>query len=183
MLYHLLLRFMNTSNPFQVSCNSPFAEQQQQRRERFRKKVMLGVVALAALLVILLIEGCVSEHKTAAAMPSMPANAEVAPVAARPVAVPSLPQPQPLVAAAPASTRVLMPSQPSIDCPSNTPTVTSKAALPASPQAASVYVVKSGDTLARIAHQHHTTSKTLKAINGLNTDSIAVGVKLKLPSV
>jgi nucleoid-associated protein YgaU len=172
---------MNTSNPFQVSCNSPFAEIQQQRRERFRKKVMLGVVALAALLVILLIEGCVSEHKTAAAMPSMPANAEVATVAAQPVA--AQPQTQPLVAAVPAPTRVLMPSQPSLACLSNTPALSAKAVLPANTHSELLYVVKSGDTLARIARQHHTTSKTLKTINGLNTDSIAVGAKLKLPSV
>jgi LysM repeat protein len=44
-----------------------------------------------------------------------------------------------------------------------------------------VYVVKSGDTLSRIATAHKTTVKELKAINGLTTDRINVGQKLKLP--
>jgi peptidoglycan endopeptidase LytE len=45
---------------------------------------------------------------------------------------------------------------------------------------ATLYVVKPGDTLARIAKLHQTTVKTLKAVNGLNGDTIAVGTKLKL---
>jgi len=44
-------------------------------------------------------------------------------------------------------------------------------------------VVKSGDTLARIAMQHRTTVKALKAVNGLDRNTLAVGAKLKLPSV
>ncbi len=46
---------------------------------------------------------------------------------------------------------------------------------------ANVYVVKSGDTLSRIATQHKTTVKELKSLNGLTTDRINVGQKLKLP--
>lgn len=44
-----------------------------------------------------------------------------------------------------------------------------------------VYVVKSGDTLSRIATANKTTVKDLKSINGLTTDRINVGQKLKLP--
>ena len=44
-----------------------------------------------------------------------------------------------------------------------------------------VYVVKSGDTLSRIANNYKTTVKELKSINGLTTDRINVGQKLKLP--
>jgi len=44
-----------------------------------------------------------------------------------------------------------------------------------------VYVVKSGDTLSRIATLNKTTVKELKSINGLTTDRINVGQKLKLP--
>ena len=44
-----------------------------------------------------------------------------------------------------------------------------------------VYVVKSGDTLMRIARQHGTTYKAIKAANGLVTDKIKVGQKLKIP--
>lgn len=45
----------------------------------------------------------------------------------------------------------------------------------------STYIVKSGDTLTRIASRNNTTVKELKALNGLTTDRINVGQKLKLP--
>jgi LysM repeat protein len=44
-----------------------------------------------------------------------------------------------------------------------------------------VYVVKSGDTLTRIATRHGTTVAALKALNNLATDRINVGQKLKIP--
>lgn len=43
------------------------------------------------------------------------------------------------------------------------------------------YVVKSGDTLGRIAKAHGTTVKAIKSANGLTSDRIAVGKTLKLP--
>jgi LysM repeat protein len=70
------------------------------------------------------------------------------------------------------------------------------AAVPAAPPAASVskgnmmtdagqtttvYVVKSGDTLSRIAKAHGTTVKAIEAANSLNGDQIVVGAKLKIP--
>jgi nucleoid-associated protein YgaU len=47
--------------------------------------------------------------------------------------------------------------------------------------AMTVYVVKSGDTLSRIAKAHGTTVKAIEAANGLNDDRILVGAKLKIP--
>jgi membrane-bound lytic murein transglycosylase D len=44
-------------------------------------------------------------------------------------------------------------------------------------------VVKSGDSLARIAKSHGTTVKALKAANGLKSDNIVAGKKLKIPQV
>ena len=44
------------------------------------------------------------------------------------------------------------------------------------------YTVKSGDSLTKIAKQHGTSIKALRAANGLKTDSIKVGQKLKLPA-
>jgi LysM repeat protein len=44
------------------------------------------------------------------------------------------------------------------------------------------YTVKSGDNLTKIAVQHGTTLKALRAANGLKTDSIKVGQKLKIPA-
>jgi peptidoglycan endopeptidase LytE len=44
------------------------------------------------------------------------------------------------------------------------------------------YTVKSGDTLSKIATQHGTTVKALRAANSLKTDRIHVGDKLKIPA-
>ena len=44
------------------------------------------------------------------------------------------------------------------------------------------YMVKSGDTLSRIAKAHGTTIKALKAANALAGDRIVVGAKLKIPT-
>jgi LysM repeat protein len=44
------------------------------------------------------------------------------------------------------------------------------------------YVVKSGDSLTKIAKSHGTTVKALEAANGLSTTKIKVGEKLKIPA-
>jgi LysM repeat protein len=44
------------------------------------------------------------------------------------------------------------------------------------------YVVKSGDTLTKIAKTHGTTVKAIRAENNLTTDHIKVGQKLKIPA-
>lgn len=149
---------MNTSNPFQIPSCLQRANLQQRRQERFKKTVVVAVAAVAVLLVVLLIEGCVSEHaqtaSTASPVVVVQTKAPPAKVAvSEPKVVPVLPPP------APATTQ---------------PPVT---------QPTLIYVVKHGDTLARIAKQHHTTAQQIKAINGLNSDLIAVGAKLKLPPV
>ena len=43
------------------------------------------------------------------------------------------------------------------------------------------YVVKSGDTLGRIARTHGTTVRAIKAANGLTSDRVVLGQNLKLP--
>jgi len=48
-------------------------------------------------------------------------------------------------------------------------------------QTAGRYVVKSGDTLDRIARAHGTTVRAIKAANGLTSDNIVAGQNLKLP--
>lgn len=45
-----------------------------------------------------------------------------------------------------------------------------------------VYTVKSGDTLTRIAKAHGTTVKAIEAANGMTSTKIRVGQKLKIPS-
>jgi LysM repeat protein len=43
------------------------------------------------------------------------------------------------------------------------------------------YIVKSGDTLSKIASDHRTTVRAIRAANNLKTDSIKVGQKLIIP--
>jgi LysM repeat protein len=66
-----------------------------------------------------------------------------------------------------------------------TPTTTTSAgtAVPTTetPDGGQIYTVKSGDVLSRIASQHGTTAKALRAANHLKTDRITVGQKLKIP--
>ncbi len=45
-----------------------------------------------------------------------------------------------------------------------------------------VHAVKAGETLTRIAKQHGTTVKAIRAINNLKSDRVYVGQKLKLPA-
>lgn len=44
------------------------------------------------------------------------------------------------------------------------------------------YVIKTGDTLTKIAKAHGVTLKELRALNGLKTDRINVGQKIKVPA-
>jgi uncharacterized membrane protein SpoIIM required for sporulation len=61
---------VNTSNPFQIPSYLQRADLQQRRRNRFKKIVVASVAAFVTLLVVLLIEGYVSEQaKTATASP------------------------------------------------------------------------------------------------------------------
>jgi len=45
-----------------------------------------------------------------------------------------------------------------------------------------IYTVKSGDSLRKIAKRHGTTVKAIEAANGMTTTAIKVGKKLKIPS-
>lgn len=58
-----------------------------------------------------------------------------------------------------------------------------KAAVKSAPVVASgdVYVVKSGDMLGSIAVAHKTTARAIKQLNGLTSDRLQIGQKLKLP--
>lgn len=51
----------------------------------------------------------------------------------------------------------------------------------AAPTGTIEYVVKSGDSLTKIATDHKTTVKALRSLNALKTDKIVVGQKLKVP--
>ena len=131
------------------------------------------MAAVVALLVVLLIEGCMSEHAKTASTTS---NAIVVQPEPTPTDAASAPEAKPVTAplTQPVATPAVAPAAPA---PAPAPTK----AAPGSPRPQMLYVVKPGDSLSRIARLHHTTVKDLKAINSLDTDMIAVGAKLKVP--
>ena len=71
-------------------------------------------------------------------------------------------------------------SEPAAPSPA-APPVAKANIVPNASQSGTVYVVKSGDTLSRIAKTHGTTIKAIEAANGLTDDRILVGAKLKIP--
>ena len=162
---------MNASNPFQIpSCFQ--ANLQLRRRERFKKSVLLIVAGTSVLLAVLLILGCNSEHAKAASVKSVATDdSTVAPISSvptaatepRPDSMQTSPAPSPIVALA------------------ATPVVSKEGATAPASRTATIYVVKPADTLSRIAKIHGTTVNALKVANGLDTDRIAIGLKLKLP--
>jgi LysM repeat protein len=158
------MNLMNTSNPFQIPACLQRADSEQRRRERFKKGFIAGLAVVVILLVGLLIEGCMSE-KTATPPP-------VPKVAGLPVPQPN----QPLVVQQPNSN-----PQPNLAATTKpAPAIPGNAAAIAS-HAETLYVVKSGDTLTRIARVHGTTVKALKSANSLDGDHLVVGEKLKIP--
>jgi nucleoid-associated protein YgaU len=148
---------MNTSNPFQIPSCLQRVDFQQRRRERFKNGFIAAVAAMVVLLVGLLIEGCKTEQATSAAAPPS-------------VGVTQPQITQPLVA----DQRLNPAPQPNVN-----PVV--RPVAPVS-QPQTLYVVKSGDTLSRIAKAHGTTVKALKSANSLEGDRIVVGAKLKIPT-
>jgi LysM repeat protein len=158
---------MNATNPFQIpTC---FETTLTQRRQDRLKKTVFAIVATGVLLMLgLLIEGCVSTHS--ARMQSGTSLSDATPAAV---------ETQPAVAAKAEPASVSLPA-PAVVTQSPQQPVQKVSAPAAAGQLATVYVVKSGDTLARIAKTHGTTVKAIKAANGLDTDHITVGQKLKL---
>jgi hypothetical protein len=159
---------MNTTNPFQVpSCFQ--IDHERRRRERFKRTFIAVVTAGVLLLIGLLIEGCMSEHTNAAAPASPMADSSAPPsntpvVATEPMPV-TMPEPN---------------SQPAV---SQSVSAVPKANISPAAQLETIHVVKAGDTLARIARAHGTTVRAIETANGLASDRIAVGTKLKLPEI
>ncbi len=160
----------NPLNPFQIpTCFK--LELEQRRRERFKKTVVTAVIVSIAVVVGLLIEGCVSERSAVTAP-----QATTQPAAPQNTAQNLPGEKSQSVSVTQANA---LPVQP---CP--VATVPKKTVTPVNPPpttGVAVYLVKSGDSLARIAKTHGTTVKALKAANNLTTDKISVGEQLKVP--
>ncbi len=68
-----------------------------------------------------------------------------------------------------------------IKIPPPAPVATTTTPPPAPTNGDTIYSVKSGDSLSKIASDFHTSVKALRAANNLKTDSIRVGQKLTIP--
>jgi LysM repeat protein len=176
------------SNPF-IEPRSLITELERRRRERFQIGVYAVLGTATVFLAGMLIQGCQNHQQTAADdsgrnpaelatnQPTNPTNtpptadqspATNAPAEPAAVAAPAPPSAEPTASAEPVA------AQPEV---TNTPPAKTHRS------SQSVYVVKSGDSLARIAKSHGTTVKALKAANGLKSDNIVAGKKLKIPQV
>ncbi|MGA2786564.1 MAG: LysM peptidoglycan-binding domain-containing protein [Verrucomicrobiota bacterium] len=164
------MNIVNPSNPFQIPSCLQRADSQQRRREHFKRGFIAAVVAIVILLVGLLIEGCMSEQATTTPLPakkSAQATGVPASWTTPALAVEQKPKPAP---------------QPNFNATSQNPAVVSKEPAATASQTETLYVVKSGDSLTRIAKAHGTTVRALKAANDLQNDRIVVGAKLKIPT-
>jgi LysM repeat protein len=157
---------MSAQNPFQIpSCFKLDIEYR--RRERFKKTVVTAVVVSVALVIGLLIEGCVNEKSQAMDPANGPApTSKVLPDQ----------QTEPPVSKAVPATPPLQP------CPVAMVQKTATPVAPPHTTGGAVYLVKSGDTLTRIAKTCGTTVKALRSANNLDNDRIVVGEKLKIPT-
>lgn len=159
---------MSTPNPF-VPAGSLIAERQQRNRTQFKVAVYAALAAHAMLILGLLIQGCKSDNLPGGASgsePASPASSEAKPV--------------PAIQAQPEAAQHASGAAPTIS-----PAVNRRP--PANPVAATahsdlIYVVKSGDTVPRIAKAHGTTAQALRAANSLKSDRLVVGMKLKVPA-
>jgi LysM repeat protein len=160
---------VNATNPFQLPAWSEI-NREQRRRARFKKTVISIIAAIVLLLIGLLIEGCRSEREAMAPPPTPLSRVQTVPtVAETPIA--SATEPKPVVTPQ---------SEPAGPSPA-APPVAQANTVPKASQSGTVYEVKSGDTLTRIARTYGTTIKAIESANGLTGDRIVIGAKLKIP--
>jgi LysM repeat protein len=69
-----------------------------------------------------------------------------------------------------------------IQIPAPAPTTTAPTLAAPTGDGTTIYEVKSGDTLSRIAGNYGVTVKAIRNLNNLTTDRITVGQKLKIPA-
>ena len=150
--------------------SSPIAELERKRRRAIKAGVFTSLVVASAFLLGMLIQGCNSQRSTDAQ--------------------PGLNSPTPKTTA-PTNTPAIVEGGPSTNAPPQfvQPTAAIPNEPPPQPEAfekskpdATLYTVKRGDTLTRIARAHGTTVRLLKAENNLKSDQISVGKQLKIPT-
>jgi len=160
---------MSTPNPF-VPAGSLIAERQRRNRTHFKLAVYAVLAAHATLVLGLLIQGCKSDSAPAGASGPEPSAPAASGANAAPAVQPRREGSQHDSRAAAAAAAPAVNRQPAAS------------SVPQSGQSELIYVVKSGDTVARIAKAHGTTAQALRAANSLKNDRLIVGMKLKVPA-
>ena len=181
------------ANPFGLP-KVLLAEREARRRKQFRAGVYATLITATILIVGMLIQGCRTQQAPSA-------GAAIQPVVRPDLRTPrqaTNPLPTPMAQAetaaetnwiSPQSTslpeNVTLPepgttSVPQTLAPAPEPLPVKEVHKASAHQVRGIYVVKSGDTLSRIAKAHGTTVKALKTANHLSSDRIFVGEKLKL---
>lgn len=159
--------FMNASNLFQLPPCLQQADLLQRRRARFKRSMIVAVAVIMLTITCVLIEGCQNERMAyaSASIPGgtaprgLPAQADLADKAS------VRPRPDGSDVSNAEKRPVLK---------ANTVADTTHPVL--------VYMVKSGDTLIRIARNHRTTVAAVKRANGLTSNRIIVGERLTIPA-
>ena len=171
---------MKKLNPFSGP-GSLQADQQQRRREQFKTMVWAIVMANVVLFMGLLIQGCQQEPPASETSGGTPVEAASSDTNGAAAASPKS-DTHAHVATAPeaAPMNTLPEATPKVAPTAPTSATASQLTTPAS-TVPSRYVLKSGDTLSRIARAHKTTVQALKAANGLTSDRVVAGQTLKMP--
>lgn len=188
---------MSSANPI-IPPGSPLHRTQPASNSKLLVSVFAVIVVHVFLLAGVLIQGCQRQDTVAPPPEGITADA---PPSTTPLdnsrIEPMNPAPEPPIAVAPvppARTETVPAARPEPPSTTPTPNVDRTVSSPAirdvppptpatKPAGETVrYVVKSGDTLTKIARVHHTTVQAIRSANNLKTDRILVGQKLKVPA-
>ena len=170
------------SNPFGNSVRPPGLSQQV-RREKLKVGLYAGLATATVLIAGMLIQGCNRQATSASAAADDSSDPLLAPTNA-PGATNTPPAHNPDAMLTPTNPPKALPpaAEPVVVAPAPAAVPVPPGGVASPGSSATVYVVKRGDTLIRIARAHGTTVKAIKAANSLAGDRIEAGRKLKLPS-
>ena len=141
---------------------------------RARLQLVPAIVVLVALVAVGL-----STVRSGGAVPS-PSASSIALASPSTTASPALPTATP-TAETPAPTPTATTAPSASPAPSPSPVVKPTPSPAATLAPGTTYVVKSGDTLYGIAASYGVTVKAIKSLNGLTSNTLRVGQKLRIP--
>jgi nucleoid-associated protein YgaU len=192
---------MSNSAPI-IPPGSPLQRTGPDRDSRLFVTVLAVVAVHVMLLTGLLIQGCHREDKNAAAgpngltnyleplqeagLPPIPPQDQLTfPAPSAPPVSMTITQPEPVVPLPPEPESTVSRPAPGAPPAPRTPLPVvggNPLAAPRTTGPPTIYTVKRGDNLTRIARAHGTTVKAIRELNNLKTDRILVDQKLKIPS-